>query len=250
MRLVASIAIFGSACASYSGIVRDRFASEYRCGGQVDVEDLGGNAFRASGCGSEATYVCASGIDQTGVVATREFVCVQDSPSAAPAAAPSGPTYDWPPGSGRVRQRRDDFQGVTVITMEMTVSSHALRLVGAPAAARAVALFEIVAPGGGSRYRTCNQLEILADRTPHRFEAKAHETGGAGEETTRFDVRLETLRTIVATREIKARFCRTDWQFTPSQVATLADFVHQYDEVASTEAPPTGDAGPNPDAGP
>lgn len=40
-------------------VVRTRVAKEQRCDEkQVQVEELGGNAYRSSGCGPETTYVC------------------------------------------------------------------------------------------------------------------------------------------------------------------------------------------------
>ncbi|HZI15939.1 MAG TPA: hypothetical protein VE153_36570 [Myxococcus sp.] len=40
-------------------VVRTRVAKEQRCNEtQVQVEELGGNAYRSSGCGPETTYVC------------------------------------------------------------------------------------------------------------------------------------------------------------------------------------------------
>ncbi len=40
-------------------VVRTRAAKEQRCEeSKVQVEELGGNAYRASGCGPETTYVC------------------------------------------------------------------------------------------------------------------------------------------------------------------------------------------------
>ena len=42
--------------------MRVRFSKEFSCAEQdVQVEDLGGSAYRASGCGQTATYVCNTG---------------------------------------------------------------------------------------------------------------------------------------------------------------------------------------------
>lgn len=245
--------VFATGCISYPSVVRDRFEQEYGCS-DVDVEEMSGNAFRASGCGVQATYVCVSDTRSPGTIAqTEDAVCIQESrPTVAgPATPPPGPRYAWPPGSGRVRERRDDFQRVTVVQMDMTVSEQVFRLVGAPAAIADVVMAEIEVPGGGERYRNCDEALLLADGTLHRLAAKTHESGAENLATTRFDLRLADLRVISGATEVKGRFCRRDWTFTPSQVETLRDFLDRYDRIAATEAP-AADASasaPAPDAG-
>ena len=51
-----------SGCATQTGAVTERAANEFRCDeDRVEVEDLGGNAYRVEACGETATYACVGG---------------------------------------------------------------------------------------------------------------------------------------------------------------------------------------------
>lgn len=66
-----------AACAS--GTVRTRAANEFGCPrGDVRVEGIGGGAWRASGCGQSAIYVC-------------EGVCIRQSASGSPPSSGVAP---------------------------------------------------------------------------------------------------------------------------------------------------------------
>jgi len=64
----------------YPETVRQRGSYDLRCPPeQITVQELGGNAYAARGCGAEQTYVCVPG----------ESTCVREAPPAsAPAPAP------------------------------------------------------------------------------------------------------------------------------------------------------------------
>ena len=69
--VIAFVALTG--CASVASAAGDRFAFEARCPrAQVEVEEVGGSAYVARGCGRRATYVCepttgAASIDNAAV---------------------------------------------------------------------------------------------------------------------------------------------------------------------------------------
>ena len=49
-------------CTTQTGAVEARAASDFGCDEwKIEVEDVGGNAYRAKGCGRSATYVCVGG---------------------------------------------------------------------------------------------------------------------------------------------------------------------------------------------
>jgi hypothetical protein len=46
-------------CVTVEGQATTRFSNEFKCPeDSVTVEDIGGNGYRATGCGESATYVC------------------------------------------------------------------------------------------------------------------------------------------------------------------------------------------------
>lgn len=60
-----ALALLLAGCAEMTLAARDRFEAEFRCDrSRVQVEELGGNAYRATGCGRTVTYTCeaASGM--------------------------------------------------------------------------------------------------------------------------------------------------------------------------------------------
>jgi hypothetical protein len=238
-------------CVSYPSIVRERFENEHDCD-DVEVDELGGNAFRAQGCGLEETYVCATDTHRSlgGAGApVNESFCVRDSSSgpAARPSAPPGPRYDWPPASGRVRERFDEFQQRTVVTMDMTIRDLALRIAGSPSVATGVLLLQIDAPGGWSRY-DCGELLVLVDGNLHRFAAARHTTDGQGLASSRFELPLEDLHSVAAGQEVKGRFCVTDWQFVSSQLDSIREFLARF-RAASAQTPPASRAPAGADAG-
>jgi hypothetical protein len=69
MRRVTRIVLMGlglttlslAGCFNGHEIITQRAANEFRCpAGQVQVEELGGNAYRVWACGSSATYACSA----------------------------------------------------------------------------------------------------------------------------------------------------------------------------------------------
>jgi hypothetical protein len=93
-------------CATASGIVQTRAASEFECPeDNVEVENIGGTTFRASGCGQTAVYTCSKLASGT----AAPFPCVRDDPPrpsvaqpppASRAAASPGRLRDAPSGAG------------------------------------------------------------------------------------------------------------------------------------------------------
>ncbi len=67
-------------CFSYvqaRDIVRNRVAKEHRCNkAQVKVEELGGNAYRSSGCGPATTYI--SNHPELSERSHQYFTCVKE----------------------------------------------------------------------------------------------------------------------------------------------------------------------------
>jgi hypothetical protein len=59
--IVAVLLALSSACiyASMPKVVRERMALDYNCQGDITVTDLPASAYRATGCGFTATYVCS-----------------------------------------------------------------------------------------------------------------------------------------------------------------------------------------------
>ncbi len=75
---IAPAALVVGACATGSGIVRERAANEFSCDeSEVEVEAIGGNSYRATGCGQEATYTCRSRYEYTGL-SGQSMPCVHD----------------------------------------------------------------------------------------------------------------------------------------------------------------------------
>lgn len=107
----ATALLFVSGCGALilEGRVRNRASYDIRCSSEdITVSDIGGRAWRATGCGRSATYVC---IDETCVLNGRDLGTY--APPSAPAAPPSpveskaakalhvtdhGTTYDLPAG--------------------------------------------------------------------------------------------------------------------------------------------------------
>lgn len=59
MSLLMTLSLGGCTPIYARDVVRTRAAKEHRCAEtQVKVEELGGNAYRTTGCGPETTYVC------------------------------------------------------------------------------------------------------------------------------------------------------------------------------------------------
>ena len=78
-------------CFNSHEIVTERAAREFRCpAGQVQTEELGGNAFRVWACGQQATYACSP----------RLGMCMREAggvAAAVPAPAGPEPTPNFPP---------------------------------------------------------------------------------------------------------------------------------------------------------
>jgi hypothetical protein len=84
--LVVSIVAAGCA-ATQDSVVKTRYAREAGCAEpQVKVEDLGGSAYKASGCGTAMTYVCAYG-----GTSGRPATCVKEGTAMPDEQAPAAP---------------------------------------------------------------------------------------------------------------------------------------------------------------
>lgn len=84
--LVVSIVAAGCA-ATQDSVVKTRYAREAGCAEpQVKIEDLGGSAYKASGCGAAMTYVCAYG-----GTSGRSAICVKEGTAMPDEQAPAVP---------------------------------------------------------------------------------------------------------------------------------------------------------------
>lgn len=78
-RIFVVAALATSACATHAGTVRTRAANDFRCPEpQVAVVDIGGNAYRATGCGRQANYTC-----QTNPRASWDITCSREAEPTA-----------------------------------------------------------------------------------------------------------------------------------------------------------------------
>jgi hypothetical protein len=78
-----ALAALSTGCFNSQEIVTERAAREFRCpGGQVQTEELGGNAYRVWACGSSATYVCSP----------RMQMCMKEAGGSTAQAAPQPTT--------------------------------------------------------------------------------------------------------------------------------------------------------------
>jgi hypothetical protein len=58
------------------GTVRVRAANDFSCSeDQVTVDDIGGHAYRASGCGQRGEYACASRVGGAGTGLVSDITC-------------------------------------------------------------------------------------------------------------------------------------------------------------------------------
>jgi len=96
--LAALLACVASGCVTATGIVRERAANEFSCDEEnIEVYSIGGNTYRAIGCGKDATYTCSKAIEGADL-AGNSIPCVHDegasSNSGQPAAQgqPPNPT--------------------------------------------------------------------------------------------------------------------------------------------------------------
>ena len=68
---VLSIAAATSGCVTHETVTRTRAANDFPCEEQqVEVVNIGGTSYRATGCGKQATYNCIGG--QQGITCVRE----------------------------------------------------------------------------------------------------------------------------------------------------------------------------------
>ena len=77
------------ACITPQGTTKTRAANDFQCPeSQVLVTNIGGNSFKAEGCGKTANYNCTSGDSYKG--STTSYTCVPEAqPAAAAPAAPA-----------------------------------------------------------------------------------------------------------------------------------------------------------------
>ena len=60
MKRILILGVLVTGCFNSHEIVTERAAREFRCpAGQVQTEELGGNAYRVWACGQQATYACS-----------------------------------------------------------------------------------------------------------------------------------------------------------------------------------------------
>jgi hypothetical protein len=87
------------ACATHTSAVRQRAAAEFHCNeSEVDVEDLGASSYRATACGTVATYHCVStGSSYNPVACAKE----EEGPAPARDPAPHGVADDAPVAASR-----------------------------------------------------------------------------------------------------------------------------------------------------
>jgi hypothetical protein len=77
------------ACTHPRDVVRTRAAREGQCTEeQVQVEELGGGAFRVRGCGPETTYVCNA---NSSVIGDSLILCSKEGTPSPTAAGPTSP---------------------------------------------------------------------------------------------------------------------------------------------------------------
>jgi hypothetical protein len=102
--MVCALACAG--CFSSLAAVKERAGKEYRCT-EVQVEELGGNAYRAQACGQSAIYVCSASMGfcmkESGAAAAAPASYAAPAPMpaatmpAAPPMRPAAPSYGPPP---------------------------------------------------------------------------------------------------------------------------------------------------------
>ena len=72
---------------TFEAIVRTRATQEFPCSGEIVIQDLGGDAYRAHGCGFHATYECIADINSGDSKTEWRYECkraVADDPAPDP----------------------------------------------------------------------------------------------------------------------------------------------------------------------
>jgi hypothetical protein len=87
--LWAVLVCVASGCITATGVVRERAANEFSCDeGNIEVYSIGGNTYRAVGCGQDATYTCAAAVGNANL-AGNSIPCVHDEGASSNSAQPA-----------------------------------------------------------------------------------------------------------------------------------------------------------------
>jgi hypothetical protein len=75
VRCLIALSLLSLSACTQEAAVRTRAANDLQCNeDKIEISDIGGNAYRARGCGGEATYACTggAGTQTPSVTCTRE----------------------------------------------------------------------------------------------------------------------------------------------------------------------------------
>jgi hypothetical protein len=82
-----------SGCASIAGVARARAASDFQCReDQIEITELGGTSFRATGCDRSEVYDCTGstlGANARCGVGATQYVCIPEGARRLAAADPA-----------------------------------------------------------------------------------------------------------------------------------------------------------------
>jgi hypothetical protein len=86
--LIALSAAFVTGCTTTMGTARTRAANDFGCAeDRIQVTDIGGTSYRASGCGQSATYDCVQSTAKGFGFGGPQVACVPEGAGASPGGA-------------------------------------------------------------------------------------------------------------------------------------------------------------------
>ncbi|HET9959860.1 MAG TPA: serine protease [Polyangiaceae bacterium] len=204
-----------SACAEEQ--IQARFSDDYRCHeDQVEVEALGGQRYRATGCGRSATYQCL----RDGV---RDNVCAKESePEPEPDASASVATrkLEAPPA------RRQN----SIISLDLKLDQRTtLKLRAAPAKQGELLQLGLARTEPRDTLEDCD-FAWLADGRVGVSPTPVFARTSNMQSSLRLDLNGTAARQLRRARQFALKVCDYKWSLDEEQLSRVHEFVRLYDE--------------------
>jgi len=214
-------------CAGYASVVEDRFKYDFDCP-RVEVHQVAGTTYAASGCGERATYTCARGGRYS------DNVCVQESSSAGRksrlevAKARSVQKN----AAGKATRRYDEQTKAQVVQADFVPSAGVhVRLVGAPKVKLGDVLVQLHLPTRAQG--DCATLDALVTDMPASGRDVTVESKGSGRDVSaHFD--FQQLKPLARNYPSFALVhCDLKVQLSEAAVGELRKFMVMYSDIAT-----------------
>jgi hypothetical protein len=209
------------------------YGREFNCSSSlINVEPLGGNRYRATGCG-EAVYQCIGApgsLSETCVVASYPEHD-EDSDDYTSVSSASDVATETPDA------RRDTKNGKVTVALDLKLEGALLKLRAAPDRHGDLVQLKLLYVRAETDPKDCKPALLINGQLFSSLEARLSQNESVA--MLRIDVPRDVVQEFGTARQLALRACDRRWSLRPEQLVALGRFVDLYAEELAWKQSPT-----------